>query len=68
MVRVPRGGLRGPATWPRHLTAALWEKTFSDERDQRAGDGANPQKRGQVTRLMQVELAARINEALDGDR
>ena len=29
------------------LTTALWKSTFSDERDRRAGAGANAQKRGQ---------------------
>lgn len=34
------------------LSVALWNRTFSEERDRRAGDGANAQKRGQVTRQM----------------
>jgi transcriptional regulator with XRE-family HTH domain len=51
-----------------HLTAALWQRTFSDERDRRAGEGANAQKRGQVSRAMLDELRTAIDEALDGYR
>jgi transcriptional regulator with XRE-family HTH domain len=51
-----------------HITAALWKATFSDERDRRAGDGANAQKRGQVSRTMQSELETAIKEALGGNR
>ena len=51
-----------------HLTAALWRSTFSEERDRRAGDGANAQARGQVSRALQVELESAIKEALDGNR
>lgn len=50
-----------------HLTTALWKRTFSDERDRRAGEGANAQKRGQISRTMQAELRAAIQGALDGD-
>lgn len=38
------------------LSLKLWQRTFSDERDRRAGPEANRQKRGQVTRAMQREL------------
>lgn len=38
------------------LSLKLWQRTFSEERDRRAGDDANQQKRGQVTRAMQAEL------------
>ncbi|WP_133160843.1 helix-turn-helix domain-containing protein [Mycobacterium ahvazicum] len=38
------------------LSLRLWQKTFSDERDRRAGPDANRQKRAQVTRAMQAEL------------
>lgn len=51
-----------------HITGALWKTTFSGERDRRAGDGANAQKRGQVSRAMQSELEAAIEEALGGNR
>jgi hypothetical protein len=50
-----------------YLSAALWKGTFSEERDRRAGDGANAQKRGQVSRRMQAELEAAIKAAIDGD-
>lgn len=42
------------------LSLMLWGKTFSQERDLRAGPAANSQKRGQVTRAMQVELAVKL--------
>jgi transcriptional regulator with XRE-family HTH domain len=48
-------------------SAALWERTFSEERDRRAGEGANAQKRGQVTRQMRAELHAAIQAAKHGD-
>jgi transcriptional regulator with XRE-family HTH domain len=48
-------------------SAALWKRTFSEERDRRAGDGANAQKRGQVTRQMRTELEAAIRAARHGD-
>jgi transcriptional regulator with XRE-family HTH domain len=34
----------------------LWGRSFSDERDKRAGPGANPQQRGHVSRVLQAEL------------
>jgi hypothetical protein len=48
-------------------SAALWKRTFSQERDRRAGEGANRQKRGQVTRQMRKELQAAIEAATHGD-
>jgi transcriptional regulator with XRE-family HTH domain len=46
------------------LSAELWQSTFSEERDRRAGPDANQQKRGRVSR----ELRAELEEALaDGD-
>jgi hypothetical protein len=48
-------------------SAKLWDSTFSEERDRRAGAGANPQKRGQVTRQMRAELEAAIRAAEHGD-
>lgn len=42
------------------LSEALWRRTFSEERDHRAGAGANAQKRGQVTRQMRAELEEAI--------
>jgi hypothetical protein len=49
------------------LSAALWKRTFSQERDRRAGEGANTQKRGQVTRQMRAELEAAIEALKHGD-
>jgi transcriptional regulator with XRE-family HTH domain len=34
----------------------LWQRTFSEERDRRAGPGANRQKRGRVSRELRAEL------------
>jgi hypothetical protein len=50
-------------------SAALWKRTFSQERDRRAGEGANAQKRGQVSRQMRKELqtAIEIEAAKHGD-
>jgi transcriptional regulator with XRE-family HTH domain len=48
-------------------SAALWNRSFSQERDRRAGEGANPQKRGQVSRQMRKELQAAIEAATHGD-
>jgi hypothetical protein len=50
-----------------HLSAALWKRTFSQERDRRAGPGANAQKRGQVSRELRSELQAVIEAATGGD-
>jgi transcriptional regulator with XRE-family HTH domain len=38
----------------------LWNGTFSEERDRRAGPDANPQKRGRVTRELRAELEKAI--------
>lgn len=50
-----------------HLSAALWDKGFSQERDRRAGESANAQKRGRITREMQSELQAAIDAAQHGN-
>lgn len=42
----------------------LWSRTFTAERDHRAGPGANPQKRGQVARGLKGQLQKVID---DGD-
>jgi hypothetical protein len=39
-----------------NLSLTLWNRTFSQERDRRAGRSANAQKRGQVSRQMRKEL------------
>lgn len=41
----------------------LWKRTYSAERDRRAGPGANAQKKGRVARELKAELKA----VLDGD-
>lgn len=46
------------------LSSRLWQQTFSEERDRRAGPDANRQKRGQVSRALQKELEKAIT---DGD-
>jgi hypothetical protein len=43
--------------------AALWGQAFHVERDQRAGPGANAQKKGRVSRALKAELKA----VLDGN-
>jgi transcriptional regulator with XRE-family HTH domain len=48
-------------------SARLWGRTFSEERDRRAGKGANAQKRGQVSRQLREELKAAIEAANHGD-
>ncbi|TXI57854.1 MULTISPECIES: helix-turn-helix domain-containing protein [Mycolicibacter] len=45
-----------------HLAGQLWGQTFGEERDARAGEDANAQKRGRVTR----ELKQEIVEAYEG--
>lgn len=45
-------------------SARLWNASVSDERDQRAGVGANAQHRGRISR----ELAKELKELLDGNR
>jgi transcriptional regulator with XRE-family HTH domain len=49
------------------VTATLWNRSFSEERDRRAGPSANAQKRGQVSRALQSELEIAIEEALRGN-
>ena len=43
--------------------AALWGKSFTQERDERAGPDANAQKKSRVARQLKAELKA----VLDGD-
>jgi transcriptional regulator with XRE-family HTH domain len=49
------------------LSVKLWNRTFSQERDRRAGAGASAQKRGQISRQMRKELQAAIEAATHGD-
>jgi transcriptional regulator with XRE-family HTH domain len=46
------------------MSFLLWQRTFSEERDRRAGPDANKQKRGQISRTLQVELEKAL---ADGD-
>jgi hypothetical protein len=62
-----RRSLGIPSILLSRATASLWKRTFSQERDRRAGAGANAQKRGQVTRQMRTELQAAIGAATSGD-
>ena len=41
---------------------ALWKRSFAEERDRRAGPGANAQKRGQISRQLKAELQKAIND------
>ena len=50
-----------------NLSAALWRRTFSQERDRRAGEGASPQRRGRISRDMQIELSHAIEAAQSGN-
>ena len=43
----------------------LWRRSFSDERDRRAGPGANPQKRGRISRELQAELKKVLGDGND---
>lgn len=47
------------------ISYLLWQKTFSEERDLRAGSDANPQKKGRVSREMSAELERELSS---GDR
>ena len=42
----------------------LWQSTFSEERDRRAGANANQQKRGRVSRELRAELEKAISESM----
>lgn len=55
-----------------HVLAAmslhLWGKSFSEERDNRAGEGANAQRRGRISREMKQEIEAYLaSGGTDGD-
>lgn len=47
------------------ISYMLWRSTFSEERDRRAGDGANQQKKGRVTREMLNELGGEFADGHD---
>ena len=42
--------------------AALWRRTFTAERDHRAGPQSNAQRRGQISRQLKAELQEVIND------
>ena len=43
----------------------LWRRSFSEERDRRAGNEANAQKRGRVSRALQAELRKELARGND---
>jgi hypothetical protein len=45
--------------------AALWRRTFTAERDNRAGPDANAQSRGQISRQLKADLQEVINDGND---
>jgi transcriptional regulator with XRE-family HTH domain len=45
--------------------AALWRRTFTAERDHRAGPDANAQRRGQISRQLKAELQKVIKDGND---
>lgn len=52
-----------PASTIAAASAHLWGRTLSAERDRRAGENANAQDRGRITRQLRAEIQA----VLDGD-
>jgi hypothetical protein len=44
---------------------ALWGRSFTAERDRRAGPDANPQKRGRISRELKTELQEAISQGDD---
>lgn len=50
-----------------YMAAHLWKRTFSEERDARAGSDANAQKRGRVSRQMKSELQSALKGMTNGD-
>jgi transcriptional regulator with XRE-family HTH domain len=47
------------------LSYLLWERTFSEERDQRAGPDASQQKKGRVSRELRAELERELTNGDD---
>jgi hypothetical protein len=45
--------------------AALWRRTFTAERDNRAGPDANAQRRGQISHQLKADLQEVINDGND---
>ncbi|MBF6071871.1 hypothetical protein IU436_29595 [Nocardia farcinica] len=50
-----------------HAAVYMWRRTFSEERDRRAGANASPQKLGQVSRQLKAEIRAALEELGYGD-
>jgi transcriptional regulator with XRE-family HTH domain len=48
-----------------HVSSRLWQSTFSEERNRRAGPDANQQKRGRVSRELRAELEKAIADGND---
>ncbi|WP_029108586.1 helix-turn-helix transcriptional regulator [Mycobacterium sp. URHD0025] len=47
------------------ISSVLWQRTFSEERDRRAGDGANQQRKGHIARELQTELERALADGRD---
>ena len=47
------------------LSLRLWQRTFSDERDRRAGADANQQKKGRISRELRAELERALTDGND---
>jgi transcriptional regulator with XRE-family HTH domain len=47
------------------LSYLLWERTFSEERDRRAGQDANQQKKGRISRELRAELERELADGND---
>jgi hypothetical protein len=48
-----------------HASFRLWQSTFSEERDRRAGPDANQQKRGRISRDLRAELGKALADGND---
>lgn len=47
------------------LSLRLWQRTFSEERDSRAGADANQQKKGRISRELRAELERALTDGND---
>ena len=47
------------------LSLRLWQRTFSEERDRRAGADANQQKKGRISRELRAELERALTDGND---
>jgi transcriptional regulator with XRE-family HTH domain len=48
-----------------HVSFQLWQSTFTEERDRRAGPDANQQKRGRISRELRAELEKALSDGND---